>query len=213
MSCRKGDHRAVVHTTYPTHLMPSRSPNSNPKPVPGDHPLTYDAVIALTPILFPCQVIIDWEDAYSTFWTLEGRLSLELTKEGPGKPLLLGTGAESKQIRRMKHHVVYEMHTAISRDQGRIREKTRQDYKAAAQQSSSFSSSNEQSSSSTSTTNAMKDAVRYVRLTIHKPSEHWGSSIWRLQLWGTAAEDASITASNLSVPPNQSTKILPILPR
>ena len=153
-------------------------------------------------------MIIDWEDAYSTFWTLEGRLTLEPTKEGSGKMLLLGKGAESKQIRRMKHHVVYELHTAISRDQGRIREKTRLDYKAAtataaavAQQSSSASSS----ASSTSTMNSMKDAVRYVRLTIHKPSEHWGSSIWRLQLWGTSvdiAEDGAVASSPLA-PPNQ----------
>ena len=111
----------------------------------------------------------------------------------------------------MKHHVVYELHTAISRDQGRIREKTRLDYKAAAAaataaavaaQHSSLWSSNEASSS---TTNHMKDAVRYVRLTIHKPSEHWGSSIWRLQLWGTAVdmvENGNINNTPLAPPPN-----------
>ena len=130
----------------------------------------------------------------------------ETTKDGKGK-LLLGRGSESKQIRRMKHHVVYELHTAISRDQGRIREKTRLDYKAAAAATATAVAAQQASSNeaSLSTTNHMKDAVRYVRLTIHKPSEHWGSSIWRLQLWGTAVdmvEDGNISNTPLAPPPN-----------
>lgn len=31
--------------------------------------------------------------------------------------------------------------------------------------------------------------VRYVRLNIHAPATEWGSSIWRLQLWGYEVHD------------------------
>ena len=33
----------------------------------------------------------------------------------------------------------------------------------------------------------MESGVRYVRLTIHAPATAWGSSIWRLQIWGYEA--------------------------
>jgi hypothetical protein len=31
---------------------------------------------------------------------------------------------------------------------------------------------------------ALPATVRYVKLLIHRPSTRWGSSIWRLQVWG-----------------------------
>lgn len=33
----------------------------------------------------------------------------------------------------------------------------------------------------------LESGVRYVRLTIHAPATEWGSSIWRLQIWGYEA--------------------------
>lgn len=31
---------------------------------------------------------------------------------------------------------------------------------------------------------AIDQPIRYVKLLIHRPSTRWGSSIWRLQVWG-----------------------------
>jgi hypothetical protein len=33
----------------------------------------------------------------------------------------------------------------------------------------------------------LESGVRYVRLIIHAPATEWGSSIWRLQIWGYEA--------------------------
>jgi hypothetical protein len=33
----------------------------------------------------------------------------------------------------------------------------------------------------------LESGVRYVRLIIHAPATEWGSSLWRLQIWGYEA--------------------------
>lgn len=38
----------------------------------------------------------------------------------------------------------------------------------------------------------VKSSVRYVRLTIHSPATEWGSSIWRLQIWGYEVPDITV---------------------
>jgi hypothetical protein len=155
--------------------------NMKGEAIPGEHWIEID-------LQRPCKVekiIIDWEDAYSTFWTLQGRLSESYSSSSSGSSssssgsgsgsgsgagnVILGMGGESKQIRHMKHHVVYELHTPFSRDQNRIKEKTLLEHKEH--------------------NTGLGELVRYVRLVIHQPSMHWGSSIWRLQLWGTEAEN------------------------
>ena len=148
--------------------------NMKGEAIPGEHWIEID-------LQRPCRVekvIIDWEDAYSTFWTLQGRLIepyiSSSSSNGNNGNVILGLGGESKQIRHMKHHVVYELHTPFSRDQNRIKEKTLLAHKEH--------------------NTGMGEMVRYVRLVIHQPSMHWGSSIWRLQLWGTEAENTAAAA-------------------
>jgi len=139
--------------------------NMKGEAIPGEHWVEID-------LQRPCRVekvLIDWEDAYSTFWTLEGRATAE--RGDASATVVLGRGSEAKQIRKMKHHVVFELHTALSRDQHRIKEATLHEHHAQRERHGG----------------GADEAVRYVRLVIHKPSLHWGSSIWRLQLWGTEA--------------------------
>ena len=38
----------------------------------------------------------------------------------------------------------------------------------------------------------IKSNVRHVRLTIHSPATEWGSSIWRLQIWGYEVPDITV---------------------
>ena len=71
-----------------------------------------------------------------------------------------------------KRHIIYEMHTVDSRDKKEVEK---------------ILSESTKSKSILPENIKIQNSVRYVRLLIHSPATEWGSSIWRLQIWGIEA--------------------------
>jgi len=115
--------------------------NMNGEPIPGEHWLEID----LERECLVTSAFIDWEDAYSENYVLEGKKSKEETTW-----TLLANSQELKSTKRSAKHI---------------------EHKLALKTTSS--------------------PTRHVRLRIISTSTRWGSSVWRLQIWGHAPlEDA-----------------------
>eukprot|EP00607_Mallomonas_marina_P007324 CAMPEP_0182418404 /NCGR_PEP_ID=MMETSP1167-20130531/2849_1 /TAXON_ID=2988 /ORGANISM="Mallomonas Sp, Strain CCMP3275" /LENGTH=301 /DNA_ID=CAMNT_0024592601 /DNA_START=293 /DNA_END=1198 /DNA_ORIENTATION=- len=100
------------------------------------------------------KVVIDWENAYSDSWYVEGRLT------GSSDWRRLGDSRGSKEIERRPFHIIQEAYTVTG---GHL-------------SSSGGGGGGGEGSPS--------HAVRYVRLMVNKAATKWGISIWRVQLWG-----------------------------
>ena len=95
---------------------------------------------------------------------------------------ILATSASIEESR-TKQHVIQSTHTKYSREMNR---KMKNDNDRIPMVSSE--SSRQKEVVKGEVRNGMDSdeigGVRYVRLNIHSPATEWGSSIWRLQLWG-----------------------------
>lgn len=122
--------------------------NMRGEPIPGQHWLEID-------LKRPCYIkraLIDWEDAFSNAWKIQGYatdVSTWVTISTSERLIVKGHS---------KHHIIHEV--MCVRD-GKWTEKSLVSHKIKA--------------------------YAKVRLLILSPSTQWGSSVWRLQLWGLPA--------------------------
>ena len=113
----------------------------------------------------------------------QGRASENDPDESPTQ---LGVGRSAYQVGRSQKHFVVELLTPFSRTLKN--KKSKKNKRNASQNPTNGTSAGTDAVSPES--NGKEGAenqnpyVRYVRLIIHRPATDWGSSIWRLQLWG-----------------------------
>ena len=106
---------------------------------------------------------------------------------------VLATSASIKQTRH-KLHVIQSTHTKYSREKNKnedeeasraaLGQSLRGDSVAAASVGHRETVEGREIAGTGAEGVRKAGGVRYVRLSIHKPATEWGSSIWRLQLWG-----------------------------
>lgn len=128
----------------------------NGEPIPGPHWIEMD----LQDTYWLRRFVIDWETAYSKFWTIE----VKQKAEEDWQVICSGTDAVLREKR--KQHIIQEVqlagrHEIIVNEEYGI--KVTEDRNALP---------------------ALSRPVRFVRLHISMPSTQWGSSIWRFQVWG-----------------------------
>lgn len=123
--------------------------------IPGPHFLEVD----LGDLFTVEKVIIDWEKAYSNFWTV--------------------------QVCRSSSNEFFNRFPSFLKLQGKIEDRDAWATLFLSSQAHDLLRSDKhiiQEASSVEVTDSKQ--ARFVRLTIHKPSTRWGSSVWRFQIWG-----------------------------
>lgn len=86
---------------------------------------------------------------------------------------MLGQSADAVRTSKTHHHIIYELNIDYWKDE-----------ENTSNTANLNSNLNLKSESLRFRTSALESGVRYVRLVIHAPATEWGSSIWRLQIWG-----------------------------
>lgn len=139
--------------------------NMRGEPIPGVHWIVVD----LEDSHYITKVIIDWEAAYSKNWRLYG---LEKSTCANGEILCVekslgwvqfGGSASAITVQTAKLHIIQSIDVAVE-----VNEINGESFVL----------------STTGTKLAGIGPFRYVKLLILSPSTQWGSSIWRLQVWG-----------------------------
>lgn len=110
--------------------------------------------------------------------------------------VILGKSNDARTISKSRQHVIHEVHTQYSRNRhvlNKKQDKLKLKHKRKRQKNALESPSSVQPTDLTGErgvgVQSDRITVRYVRLTIHRPATEWGSSIWRLQLWGVEEGD------------------------
>jgi hypothetical protein len=117
--------------------------NMNGDPIVGEHYLEIDLQRACKIL----SILLDFEDAFSTEWTLLGGDDSHNLS-----PFAKGNSPFTREIGRSVHHILQE----VILPEG-----------AAV-------------------------TARRVRLQIHAPSTRWGTSLWRMQIWGIPEEEPHV---------------------
>ena len=147
------------------------------RPIPGRHWLQ----INLGRPYHICGVVIDWEDAFSDHWQIVGRRpSLDsLSNKNDGKedewvPLF---SRKDAQVQSKRRHIIHDIAYRSAHHPNHNRK--RPDHHSVISNVDGIYPSDY-----TDMVVGMHPAVQAVRLNIISPSTQWGSSVWRLQVYG-----------------------------
>ena len=130
------------------------------EPIAGPHWLEID----LEDEYWIRKFVIDWEVAFSVFWTIQVKKNLG----DSWKDICSGTDAIKKQT--SKQHILHEVQLAGVDSSHEVIDEQKQLWSIPNGKDGILP--------------AIDTPVRYVRLYITMPSTHWGSSVWRFQVWG-----------------------------
>jgi hypothetical protein len=97
---------------------------------------------------------------------------------------VLGKSAYAERTSKTHHHIIYELNIPYWKD----KEKNKS-LKEPLENTSNKKNLNLNLNLKNGDlgSSVLESGVRYVRLIIHAPATEWGSSIWRLQIWGYEA--------------------------
>lgn len=97
---------------------------------------------------------------------------------------MLGKSAYAVRTSKTHHHIIYELNIQY----WNRKEKNKSIKKPLGNTSNTENLNlNLNFKSGDLGSSVLESGVRYVRLIIHAPATEWGSSIWRLQIWGYEA--------------------------
>jgi len=131
-------------------------------PILGEHWLEVD----LTRSCFIHKILIDWESAFSDAWTIRGFVplghsQLSVKQDAKAEPAI--REQDGKQV--SGRWVILARSSDIMKPVSLSHQHVVQTVEVPRSTSDSV-------------------PLRFIKLEIHRPSRQWGSSVWRIQIWG-----------------------------
>ena len=144
------------------------------RPIPGPHWVQ----VNLGRPYHICGVVIDWEDGYSDHWQVVGRQSPD--KDDVEQDWMLLFNRNDAQMQSKRRHIVHDVAYRSTYQQPNLNNRNNPPGHTGAISNVNGIYPPEYASMIVS----KAPALQIVRLDIRRPSTQWGSSIWRLQIYG-----------------------------